>query len=417
MPLHRPTPRRAAATAALAAVLGLAACSAPSTADPPVQVADPADWDAVVAQAQGQTVDLWMYGGDVRGNSYVDDVLAPAAAELGVTLRRVPVTDTQDALNRVLSEQQAGRDDGAVDLVWVNGENFRSGRQAEAWLCGWADDLPSARFLDQADPLLAEDFGTPVDGCEAPWHKAQLVVAYDSDDVPDPPTSVSGLLDWAEQNPGRFTYPAPPDFTGSAFLRQALYGVSGGADAVPTAYPDGGAPELTDALWERLAQVAPALWRQGETYPRDLAQLEDLFRDDQVSFTMTYGPATLDQLVRDGTFPAGTRVLPLDGGTLGNASFLAIPRNAGDAAGAMVVADLALSPDQQLAKADPGVWGQYTVLDPALLPAEQAAGFAELPASTVVPPFEELSRGALPELSADWVAPLEAGWREQVLGR
>ncbi len=358
-----------------------------------------------------------MYGGDARGNSYVDDVLAPAAAELGVRLRRVPVADTQDALNRVLTEIQAGRDDGAVDLVWVNGENFRSGQQAGAWLCGWSDRLPSTRYLDPDDTLLTEDFGTPVEGCESPWHQAQFVIAYDSDDVADPPGSVSELLDWAEANPGRLTYPAPPDFTGSAFLRQALYDLGGGVASVPSAYPGSRSADITEPLWDRLSQVAPSLWRGGETYPRDLAQLEDLYREDQVSFTMTYGPSTLEQLVRDGTFPAGTRVLPMEGGTLGNASFLAIPANASDAAAAMVVADLALSPEQQLAKADPAVWGQYTVLDTQLLPPDVAAGFAALPSSDVVPPFARLSEGALPELSAEWVAPLEEGWRERVLGR
>ncbi len=256
-----------------------------------------------------------------------------------------------------------------------------------------------------------------MDGCESPWHKAQFVIAYDADDVSDPPGSVSELLDWAQTHPGRLTYPAPPDFTGSAFLRQALYDLNGGRASVPSAYPGAQSTDITEPLWDRLSQVAPSLWRGGETYPRDLAQLEDLFRDDQVSFTMTYGPSTLEQLVRDGTFPAGTRVLPMEGGTLGNASFLAIPRNASDAAGAMVVADLALSPEQQLAKADPAVWGQYTVLDTQRLPADVAAEFAALPSSDVVPPFAQLSEGALPELSAQWVAPLEEGWREQVLGR
>jgi putative spermidine/putrescine transport system substrate-binding protein len=377
----------------------------------------PPSWDAVLEQARGQEVSLWMYGGDEKGNAYVDDVLAPAVAEQGVTLRRVPIADTADALNRVLSEQQAGNQDGSVDLIWVNGENFRTGVQADAWLCGWTEQLPSTRYLDPVDPLLLEDFGTPVDGCEAPWHKAQFALAYDAADVADPPSSLAELFAWAEANPGRFTYPAPPDFTGSAFLRQALYSVAGGPEKVPATPDEPAAEQLRSRLFDQLSGIAPSLWRGGATYPRDLAQLESLFAGDQVSFTMTYGPSTLDGLVADGTFPATTRVLPLTDGTMGNASFLAIPANASNAAGAMVVADVAMSPAQQLAKADPAVWGQYTVLDQERLPAEVAAGFADLPRSSVVPPFSELVRGADPELSADWVAPLERNWREAVLSR
>jgi putative spermidine/putrescine transport system substrate-binding protein len=414
-----PRCRRPLPAALLGTVLVVSACSGapePGAGGGPAPAAPDRSWDDVLAEADGQTVDLWMYGGDQQGNAYVDDVLAPAAAERGVTLRRVPVTDTADAVNRVLSELQAGTDDGSVDLVWVNGENFATGRQAGAWLCDWTAQLPSVEFTDPEDPLLTSDFGTPVDGCEAPWHRAQFVLAYDSAEVTDPPTSMTALLDWIEANPGRFTYPAPPDFTGSAFLRQALYAVAGGPDRVPAEFDQAAFDELTPQLFARLAELAPSLWRGGETYPRDLAALEELYAGDQVAMTMTYGPATLAQQVASGALPASTRVLPLEDGTLGNASFLAVPVNAGDQAGALAVADLALSPEQQLAKADPATWGQYPVVDLDRVPEDVRAGFAALPASPVVPPFEELSRGADPELGAGWVAPLEDGWRSDVLG-
>jgi putative spermidine/putrescine transport system substrate-binding protein len=357
-----------------------------------------------------------MWGGDEKGNAYVDKVLGPAAAKLGVRVRRVPVADTTDAVNRILSERQAGHaHDGAVDLVWVNGENFRTGQQAGAWACGWADQLPNTRYLDPADPLLRSDFGTPVNGCESPWHKAQFVLAYNSAEIPDPPRTLPALFSWAKAHPGRFTYPAPPDFTGSAFLREALYASAGGPDHVPAMYSQAGAAAVTPGLWTELKNLAPTLWRGGSTYPRDVTQLNTLYAGDQVSFTMTYGPATLDALVADGTFPASTRVLALDGGTLGNASFLAIPSNAAHTAGAEVVADLALSPEQQLAKADPTVWGQYTVLDLSRLSADMAKKFAALPSSSVVPPFSVLSHDAQPELAAAWVTPLDQGWRTSVL--
>ncbi|MGD9961898.1 ABC transporter substrate-binding protein [Nocardioides sp.] len=406
---------RTLAAIALASALLVTACSAPAAEGPAVSTDRP--WDEVLAEAQGQTVDLWMYGGDDRGNAYVDDVLAPAAADLGVTLRRVPVADTKDAMRRLLAERAAGEDEGSVDLVWVNGDNFATGQEAGAWLCGWSDSLPNAQYVSDEDPLVSEDFGVPVEGCESPWHKAQFTFVYDSARVTDPPTTVAGLLDWAEAHPGRFTYPAPPDFTGSVFVRQALYALSGGADAVPAGFDGGAYDELTPALWERLRDLAPALWREGRTYPRDQVALDRLFADGQVDFTMTYGPATLTELVEEGTFPPTTRVLSLEDGTVGNASFLAIPASSPDQAGAMVVADLALSPEQQVAKADPAVWGQFTVLDTELLDAEAARAFDQLPDSPVVPAYDELSRNAQPELSSAWVTPLDEGWRREVLGR
>ena len=406
-------PRR---IATVAAVAGLLAVSAACGSAPEARTAPDRPWSEVLAEADGQTVDLWMFGGDARGNAYVDDVLAPAAAELGVELRRVPVADTKDALRRVLAERAAGSQDGTVDLVWVNGDNFATGQEADAWLCGWADDLPNARYVAADDPLVTEDFGVPVGDCEAPWHKAQFTFVYDAARVPDPPSTVAGVLDWAERNPGRFTYPAPPDFTGSVFVRQALYALSGGPQEVPAAYDEDAYDALTPALWERLREVAPSLWREGRTHPRDQVALDRLFADGQVDFTMTYGPATLTELVADGTFPSTTRVLRPTDGTVGNASFLAIPASSPDEAGAMVVADLALSPEQQALKADPQAWGQFTVLDVDLLEAADAERFDALPASPVVPAYDVLSRNAQPELSSAWVGPLDDGWRREVLG-
>jgi putative spermidine/putrescine transport system substrate-binding protein len=400
--------------APVAVALLLSACAAP---DPTATQAADRPWSQVLDDARGDTVRLWMYAGDLQGNAYVDEILAPAVQEeLGVTLERVPVADTSDALARILSERQAGTEDGEVDLVWVNGRNFSTGRQAGAWLCGWADDLPNAQLTDPDDPLLRADFGTPVQGCEAPWHKAQFTLVYDSARVPDPPTTMSGVLQWAEQHPGRFTYPAPPDFTGSVFVREVLLSVAGGAGQVPLEFDERTYDRLTPPLWDRLRDVAPALWRDGQTYPRSTVELDRLFANGEIDMTMTYGPATLTKLVRQATYPPTTRVLILDDGTVGNASFLAIPASSGSPDAAMAVADLALSPEQQAAKADPDVWGQFTVLDRSRLPVADRAAFEALPESDVVPDFEVLSENAHGELAPDWVAALDEGWRRHVLG-
>jgi putative spermidine/putrescine transport system substrate-binding protein len=392
----------------------LSACTAPA-AEPSV---DPVGrWADIKAEARGQTVSLWMWGGDPQGNAYADDILAPAARKAGVTLRRVPVADTKDALNRILAERQAARTDGEVDLVWVNGDNFATGRQAGAWRCGWSDVLPNMRYTDPDDPLLTEDFGTEVDGCESPWHKAQFTLVYDSAKIADPPSTMADVLDWAERHPGRFTYPAPPDFTGSVFVRQLLYSVSGGYQEVPAQFDQETFDALTPRLWERLRELAPSLWRGGRTYPRDSVALDKLFAQGQVDMTMTYGPATLTELVAQGTFPSTTRVLPLEEGTVGNASFLAVPSTSPDHAGAMVVANLALSPEQQRIKADPRIWGQFTVLDETRLPPDERAAFADLPRSPVVPPYAELAHNANPELSSEWVPALDEGWRRNVLAQ
>ena len=67
-----------------------------------------------------------------------------------------------------------------------------------------------------------------------------------------------------------------------------------------------------------------------------------------------------------------------DNGTLGNASFVAIPYNASAKAGAMVVANFLLSPEAQLNAQRPDVLGYGTVLNMDALPQEDRAGFDAL---------------------------------------
>ena len=115
--------------------LVLAACS-PSSGDAPAPAQsasgefDINNWDSVLTAAKGQTVNWYLWGGSDSINAFVDNFYGKALQErYGITLNRIPVADTVDAVNQVLSEKQAGTDPGVVDLIWINGENFFTNKQ------------------------------------------------------------------------------------------------------------------------------------------------------------------------------------------------------------------------------------------------------------------------------------------------
>jgi putative spermidine/putrescine transport system substrate-binding protein len=380
---------------AFACSLALTACGGDDPGPSATTPAAGSGFAAVERAARGQTVRWWMYGGDDRVNAYVDDVVVPAARRAGVTLDRVPVTDTADALQRVVAERRAGKDSGGgVDLIWLNGENFAAGKRAGLWREGWADDLPNAHLLDPQDPTLSTDFQVPVDGQEAPWSRAAFVFATDTARVPDPPRTFDELLAYAKDNPGRVAYPAPPDFTGSAFVRQVV------------------AAKGEDEAFAFLRELAPLLYRGGRTYPKSEAELNRLFGDGQVDVTMSYDDGFVRTEVRKGTFPKTARPFLLEGASLQNVSFVALPANAAHPEGAQVVANLLLSPELQAAKADPRRIGGPTVLDPARVPAGRRAALQAARRGPYV--LEDLGR-PLQEVAADEVAPLERRWRREVL--
>ncbi len=149
--------------------------------------------------ARGTTVNFFMYGGDDATNAYVDNYVAPRLEEEhDITLERTPVEDIAEVVNKLLNERQAGEDEGTVDLVWVNGENFATGAEAGLWFGPWAEQIPNARYVDWESEEISRDFGYPVEGREAPWGKAQFVMIYDSEKVPDPPKNPDELRAWTQ---------------------------------------------------------------------------------------------------------------------------------------------------------------------------------------------------------------------------
>lgn len=412
---HLRLPRTAVAGAVAALAVSVAACGGTSSA-PDNAPSD--EWQQVLAEARGQSVQWYMYGGDQRLNAFVAEEVAPRLAELGVELEQVRVADTATAVDKVLGEKRAGRTSGgSVDAIWLNGENFATGVQADLWRCGWPDDLPNARYLDLGDPSLTTDFGTPVNGCEAAWQRANSALVYDSDDLgQDDVATLDALFAWAERNPGRFTYPAPPDFTGSMAVRTILYETIGGPGPLAGDFDPQAYDRATDQLWPRLREVEPSLWRGGETYPQSQEQVEKLYADGEISAFFTYGPGSVGPLVEDGVFPESTREAVPAVGNISNVSFIAVPANAGDSAGALVLANVLQDPEVQLALYRAA--GIYPVVEPSLV-AETDPGLARALTSVETSPsvlgLEELTRNALPELDSAYLERIEEDWTTEVL--
>ncbi|MFX4220958.1 MAG: ABC transporter substrate-binding protein [Thalassobaculum sp.] len=387
---------------------------------PPARVdsAETRDWDVIVAAAAGQTVHFNAWGGDDRVNAYIDWVGDRVDALYGIDLVHVKLSDTADAVSRVLAEKAAGREvDGSIDLIWINGENFAA-MKANGLLHGpWVDRAPHFALVDvDGKPTTVVDFSVPTDGLEAPWGMAQFTLIYDTAYVQEPPRDAAALLDWVRANPGRFTYPQPPDFLGTTFLKQILAMRIAEPDRLADpldATGDGAAARsVTAPLWAYLDTLHPHLWRDGRAFPPDEAALRRLLADGEVSFALAFNPARASAAIEAGELPDTVRTFVFDGGTIGNTHFVAVPFNAAGREAAMVVADFLMSPEAQLRKQDPRVWGDFTVLDVAALPDRDRAAFAALPLGIATLSPEELGP-VLPEPHPSWVGWLEAEWERR----
>jgi putative spermidine/putrescine transport system substrate-binding protein len=375
------------------------------------------DWDDIQALAEGENVRIYMWGGDEGVNSYIDDWVAPQLLEnAGVALERVPI-DTNEILQKLLNEKKANKEKGTIDLIWINGENFRNAKTNELLYGPFTDQLPNyTSFLKQDRLDLQYDFGTEINGYEAPWGKVQFVFFYDSAKVSNPPTSFEELQNWLKEHPGRFTYPDASDFTGNAFLRHVLYKSAGGPEPLlENGYSEALAEQNSDWMWGYLNDIEKDLWREGATYPASLTELDRLYTQGEVWMTMGYNEARAESLIEEGVFPKTTKSFVLESGSIGNTHYLAIPFNSPNKAAALVAANFLLSPDAQFAKYDSTYWGENMSLDKELLPAETQAQIDSYDRGTSVLPQRVLDESFLPEMDSQYVNWIEENWIHEVV--
>jgi putative thiamine transport system substrate-binding protein len=400
------TSRTTLATLTAASLLAL---TQPATAAPSLD-----DWEAVLQAAQGQTVYWNAWAGDNRTNRYIDWVAEQMLAEFEVEVTHVKLDDTSSAVARVLAEKQAGNDDdGSIDLVWINGENFAAMREQNLLFGPFTESLPNFALTDpDNNPEVVTDFTLPTDGYESPWGKAQITFYYDSAQTDTPPQSIDALLGWVKENPGQFSYPRIPDFTGSTFLKQALIELTDQNDALYQPVVDSEFEDITTPLWRYLDALHPNLWRSGRSFPDSGPHLRNLMSDGELSLAFSFYPTDAAVAVREHELPDSVRSYVLEGGTLGNVHFVAIPYNSPHKAGAMTLANFLLSPRAQATKQSLDMWGDRSVLAINRLKESDQALFEQGDSHPSALPADALSN-TLAEPHPSWMTALQEAWLQR----
>lgn len=403
--------------------LSLGVLLASSISLSPLANADTADgaslmnksWDQIVETAKGGEVNWFLWGGADHINQYVTEYVGGVLKDqYDITLNRVPLTDTAAAVNTVLSEKESGvNDKGTVDMIWINGENFKTMKQGDMAWCGYLDKLPNNKLVNWNNQAIANDFGVPVDGCESPWNRAHSVFAYDTATMEKPPMSIGELIEWIKANPGMFTYPAPPDFTGSAFVRHVFYYAAGGAENLLGPFDQAKYDAAASKAWKILNDLEPFLWREGKTYPANPSALTQLFANTEIAIYFNYNPANIAKEVTNGVFPETVRTYRMDDGNIGNTNYTIIPYNSPNKAAALVLQNVLLSGEAQLEKAKPEVWGTNPGIEMDRTASAILAAFNAIEKHPAAIPMDNTD-GALPELQGGWIKAIEKGWIENV---
>lgn len=384
-------------------------CSVGSTAH-----AVPESWTEILQKARGQTVYWNAWAGDENTNQFIAWVIQRVDKEYGVKVEHVKIKLTSEAVAHVVAEKAAGRNEGgAMDLIWINGENFLAMKQQGLLFGPFTHLLPNYRLVDTVGkPTTVTDFAVPVDGMEAPWRMAQIVYVYDKARLTDPPRSMPAMLEWAKKNPGRITHPQTRNFLGSTFLKQALYELVDDPSVLQEPATDENFAEVTAPLWTWYDELKPNMWRKGEQFPESGPAMRQLLADGEIDIMISFSPNEASISIAKGILPDSVRTYVLEKGTIGNTSFVAIPYNANAKEGAMVVANFLLSPESQAHAQNPEVMGNFTVLDLNKLTDKERQAFKNLPKGVATLSNENLGVPLL-EPHPSWMNRIVEEWERR----
>ena len=398
----------------LAAVmlLGLAACGG---SEPQTDLEN-ASWDEILEAAKGTTVTFYGWGGDENRNNWLNTTVADYVKEnYGITLEVVGM-NIDDILTKLSGEKMAGARQGSIDMIWINGENFYSAKDNGLLYGPFTDKLPNMEaYIDLEDSETINDFCMPIDGYEAPYAKAQMVMYADTAVVSDLPASAAELLAFCQANPGKVTYPALPDFTGSAFVRNLIYEICGWEQFQTMEADYDTVRAAIEPALDYLRSLNPYLWNEGKTFPDSSNTVDAMFADGELVLNMSYSPFIVATNIDNGTYTETTQTFVFDKGTIGNTNYMAIAANSPNKAGAMVVINAIISGEIQLTQY--AQLRELPVVDASKLSAEESAAFDAVDLGKGVLSQADLLSHRLPEMPASLVPIIEEIWLSEVVGK
>ena len=407
------TTRWLALVLALVMVLGLTGCSrTPATA----LDLETAGWAEILEAAKGTTVTFYGWGGDENRNNWLNTTVADYVKEHYDIILDVVGMNIDDILTKLSGEKLAGAKTGSIDMIWINGENFYSAKDNGLLYGPFTQALPNMEaYIDLGDPETLNDFCMPIDGYEAPYAKAQMVLFADTAVTPDLPGSAEELLAFCQANPGKVTYPALPDFTGSAFVRNIIYEICGWEQFQTMEADYDTVKAAIEPALAYLRQLNPYLWNEGKTFPDSSTTVDAMFADGELVLNMSYGPFTVATGIDQGLYTATTQTFVFDKGTIGNTNYMAIAENAPNKAGAMVVINAIISGEIQLTQY--AQLRELPVVDAEKLSAEEQAAFDAVDLGQGVLSQADLLAHRLPEMPANLVPVIESIWLAEVVGK
>lgn len=376
---------------------------------------DYSDWNAVLEAAKGTTVTYCGYSGNEQLNSWVINDLTPALKQkYDITLNYMKDGDISTLILDAVSAGTAD-DTGTFDIGWVNGNIFADPMRVDGYFGPITDKLPNFdKYIDKSDTLTNYDFTFPIEGYEAPFGRYQVNIIKDDGVAPEDITTVEAFAEFCKKYPGKVTYTSSEFYLGAAFIRAIIYNICGWEQFQNMEANYDTVHEAVEPAMEYLRSLNPYLWKEGTTFPADANTLTEMYKNGECLIDIIYDQYGCGTNIVDGNYPATSKSYLFEKGTPANESYWAVPFNSPNKAGALVVINEMLDPEQQLKKCEKSA-GYVT--DLSKVDADMKKKFESVDHGPNNCTDAELKEKALPEYSADIEKIVTEIWLKEVVGK
>lgn len=280
---------------------------------------------STAAHADASKVTIWATGSDNVRQIYeklIEDFNTNSEyagqyeAELQFMLSGTGAQSLTDMLN---AAYQAGQTDTDFDLVDFSGDDLSKmvSLVGEESFVKLDDTMIPNRANIAAESSVAGDYTQAYRG-------TTVILAYDSETVPEPPKTMDELVEWMKANPGRFAYNAPgTGGAGDSFARTSVYNF---LDAEAITSDDPSWVDQWDEGFAFLADIHQYMYTSGGSivYPNKNQGSLDLLNQGEIDMCPNWADMVLSQRAA-GQLKESIKIAQIDPAFTGSLQTLAIP--------------------------------------------------------------------------------------------
>ncbi len=250
-------------------------------------------------------------------------------------------TGAESLSSRLIAAYQSGQSNTDYDLI----------EASDSEIVNYLNQCGEDFFVD-VDTTSMENFEnlnyqpSVGEGLFIPYRGTTVLLAYNSETVPNPPTTTEELYQWIQDNPGRFAYNTPSSGgAGSSFVQTSIYNFLP-EEALSSA--DEKWADEWDQGFELLESLHPYMYQSAGkvVYPNKNQGTLDLLANKEIDMCPAWADMVISQKMQ-GTMPESIQLVQLDPAFTGNLVGFAIPSIGSNSEGAQAFMDYMLSPEAQ----------------------------------------------------------------------